>query len=128
MTGKEDCLLCRVTYSIFERFPDVPSGMVMNVETGNFFPLATLRSYSSGREMVEALGVAWACECRERSPNRFDEQFTLNDHAGKRLAGVRYRVRVGSSVLANGVTDSQGRTQRISTDDPKRLSIDAAAS
>jgi hypothetical protein len=127
MTGKEECLFCRVTYSIFERFPDVPSGLVMNVETGNFFLLAALRSYSSGYDMTEALGTAWACQCRERSADRFDEGFTLKDNAGKRLTGVRYRVRVGSSVLASGVTDSQGRTQRISTGDPKRLSVDVAA-
>ncbi|WP_329959713.1 hypothetical protein [Paraburkholderia translucens] len=102
--------------------------MALNVETGEFFPQDRLRSYSNGYDMAEALGYAWACDCRERTPKRFDEQFTLRDFAGKRLVGVRYRVRVGSRVLAKGVTDSQGCTQRISTSDPKQISIDVAAS
>jgi uncharacterized Zn-binding protein involved in type VI secretion len=58
---------------------------------------------------------------------RYDEQFTLTDHAGQLLGGVRYRVRSGSTIIASGVTDSQGRTRRISTDDPQRLSLEVAA-
>jgi hypothetical protein len=57
----------------------------------------------------------------------YDEQFALTDHAGQRLAGVRYRVRSGSTFIASGVTDSQGRTRRILTDDPQQLSLEVAA-
>ncbi|WP_326489855.1 hypothetical protein [Paraburkholderia sp. HP33-1] len=65
--GKEECLLCRVTYSIFSNFPPMPSAKVLNVETGEFFPLDRLRSYSTGYKMAEALGYAWACDCRGRT-------------------------------------------------------------
>jgi uncharacterized Zn-binding protein involved in type VI secretion len=58
---------------------------------------------------------------------RYDEQFTLTDHAGQRLAQVRYRVRSGSTVVASGVTDSDGCTGRISTGEPQRLSLEIAA-
>ena len=58
---------------------------------------------------------------------RYGEQFALTDDAGQHLAGIRYRVRSGSTVIATGVTDSQGRTRRISTDDPQRLSLEVAA-
>ncbi|SMG56251.1 hypothetical protein [Paraburkholderia susongensis] len=126
--GKEECLLCRVTYSIFSTFPPMPSAMALNIETDEFFPLDTLRSYSTGYEMADAQGYAWACNCRERASNRFDEQFTLRDATGKQLARIRYRLRIGSRVVAKGVTDSVGRTQRISTGDAKRLSIDVATS
>ncbi|MBC8742299.1 hypothetical protein F6X40_37960 [Paraburkholderia sp. UCT31] len=123
---KEECLLCRVTYSIYSNFPPMPSAMALNVETGEWFPLDRLKSHSNGYDMAEALGYAWACNCRERAPKRFNEQFTLRDSTGKRLVGVRYRVSAGSRVIASGVTDSQGRTQRIPTDNPQQLSIDAA--
>lgn len=65
---------------------------------------------------------------RQIQTAQHDEQFTLIDHAGRQLAGVRYRVRVGSNVIASGVTDSRGRTHRISTEDPQRLTLDVAAS
>ena len=58
---------------------------------------------------------------------RYDEQFVLTNHAGKPLAGVRYRVRVGPNVIVTGTTDSGGRTQRIVTDDAKRICLDVAA-
>ncbi|MCC8405187.1 hypothetical protein LJ655_25480 [Paraburkholderia sp. MMS20-SJTN17] len=125
---KEECDLCRITYSIYSRFPPMPSAKALNAETGEWFPFDRLRSYSTGYRMAEALGYAWACNCRERAPKRYDEQFTLIGRAGKRLPGVRYRVRVGSSVLAKGVTDSHGRTQRISTVDSKQLSVEVVTS
>ncbi|SMG56174.1 hypothetical protein [Paraburkholderia susongensis] len=120
MTDKEDCLLCRVTYSIFERFPDVPSGMVINVETGNFFPLATLRSYSSGRDMVEALGVAWACQCSE---DWFDQQFVLCDSRGNVLRDTYYTVRFSDNRFMHGVTDAEGRTRRYRTNGARSIHL-----
>ncbi|MFT4067204.1 hypothetical protein [Paraburkholderia sp.] len=62
--GEAECLLCRVTYSMFSRLPPTPSVMALNVETGAFFPQDKLRSYSTGYEMAEALGYSWACNCR----------------------------------------------------------------
>jgi hypothetical protein len=55
-----------------------------------------------------------------------DEQYTLMDSQRRPLAGVRYRVRVGSNIVASGVTDSQGITQRIATDAAKRLVLEIA--
>jgi hypothetical protein len=57
--GKEECHLCRVTYAIFSTFPAMPSAMTMNVETGEFFPLDRIRSYSNGYDMADAMGYAW---------------------------------------------------------------------
>ncbi|MGF6369212.1 hypothetical protein OKW40_001962 [Paraburkholderia sp. RAU6.4a] len=122
--GKEECQLCRITYSIYSNFPRMPSAMALNAETGEWFPFDRLKSYSNGYDMAEALGYAWACDCRERTPKRFNEQFELRDSTGKRQTGVRYRIRVGSRVIAKGVTDSQGRTQRVSTDNAKQVSIE----
>jgi hypothetical protein len=78
---KEECLLCRVTYSIFSNFPPMPSAMALNVETGEFFPQGRLQSYSNGNDMAEALGYAWACDCRGRA-QRAD---------GASMAGALYR-------------------------------------
>ncbi|WP_233809187.1 hypothetical protein [Paraburkholderia sp. HP33-1] len=122
--GKEECHLCRITYSIFSTFPSMPSAMALNVETGDFFPMDTLHSYSTGYEMAEALGYAWACNCRERSRQRFDEQFVLRDGAGRPFTNAHYRVRVGPNVIASGVTDEEGRTQRITTKDARGLSLE----
>ncbi|WP_414443236.1 PAAR domain-containing protein [Burkholderia sp. 22PA0106] len=60
------------------------------------------------------------------APVQYDEQFTLTDNAGRKLAGVRYQVCVGPVVIASGITDSRGCTRRISTDDPQRLSLQIA--
>jgi hypothetical protein len=67
MSGEEECLLCRVTYSIFSTFPAMPSAMAMNIETEEFFPPDRLRSYPTGYDMAAALGYAWACNCCERA-------------------------------------------------------------
>ncbi|SMG27819.1 hypothetical protein [Paraburkholderia susongensis] len=80
---EEECLLCRVTYSIFSNFPPMPSAMALNVETGAFFPQDRLRSMPNGFEMADAQGYGWACNCRGRSRKRFDEQFTRRDHNGR---------------------------------------------
>ena len=46
-----------------------------------------------------------------------DEQMTLRDRGTRRaLANVQYRIKDDSGVIASGVTDSNGRTQRITTD------------
>jgi hypothetical protein len=120
MTSKEVCLLCHVTHSIFKDFPLFPSAVAMNVETGNYFPLATLRSYSSGRDMVEALGTAWACECSE---GWFHQQFVLHDARGNVLSDTHYTVRFPDNRLEHGTTDAEGCTRRYRTDGARRLSV-----
>ncbi|MBB5421013.1 hypothetical protein [Paraburkholderia atlantica] len=67
--GMEECQLCRITYSIYSNFPSMPSAMALNAETGEWFPFDSLKSYPTGYEMAEALGYAWACNCRGRSPD-----------------------------------------------------------
>lgn len=54
----------------------------------------------------------------------YDEQFTVRDATGRSLAGVRYRIRMGTDVIASGLTDSGGRTRRIATDSAKWLRLD----
>ncbi|MGF6478301.1 hypothetical protein [Paraburkholderia sp. JPY419] len=125
-TVEEECDLCRITYSIYSNFPPMPHAQALNAETGEFFPFDRVRELKSGYAMAEALGYAWACNCRGRAPKRFNEQFELRDSTGKRQARVRYRIRVGSRVIAKGVTDFQGRTQRVSTDNAKQVSIEVA--
>ncbi|TDN70673.1 PAAR domain-containing protein [Paraburkholderia sp. BL10I2N1] len=56
----------------------------------------------------------------------YDEQFTLRDDDGYPLANVRYRARMGSHVVASGLTDAQGRTQRINTESAKRITLEVA--
>jgi uncharacterized Zn-binding protein involved in type VI secretion len=56
----------------------------------------------------------------------YDEQFTLLDSSNRPLANVRYRVRTGESVVANGVTDSAGKTLRIATNASQNLRLEIA--
>lgn len=61
------------------------------------------------------------------SPARaFDQQYTLWDSDGQPLANVPYRVCLDSNIIASGVTDSAGRTQRIATADARRLMLEIA--
>ncbi|MBB5503046.1 hypothetical protein HDG37_007284, partial [Paraburkholderia sp. MM5384-R2] len=50
---KEECQLCRITYSIYSNFPTMPSAMALNAETGEWFPFDRLKSYATGYEMAE---------------------------------------------------------------------------
>lgn len=55
-----------------------------------------------------------------------DEQFVALDKEGKPFPGVRYRIVEldnESSVLAEGVTDIQGRTSRVYTIQPKAIKV-----
>ncbi|MGF6963573.1 hypothetical protein OKW43_000578 [Paraburkholderia sp. WC7.3g] len=56
--GKEECLLCRITYSIYSNFPPMPSSMALNAETGEWFPFDTLKSYSTN-DMALAHAGPW---------------------------------------------------------------------
>ena len=121
-THEEVCGLCRITYSIFSNFPSMPSALAINVETGEFFPLDKVRSLSSGREMIEMLGTAWACDCRGRSGViardrriTYDEQFQLLDaHTGEPLVNAEYAVVRATGDIEHGMTDAKGYTRRLS--------------
>ncbi|CAM2163659.1 PAAR motif-containing protein [Paraburkholderia sacchari] len=54
----------------------------------------------------------------------YDQQYTLTNSDGQPFANVPYRVRIGSEVIASGLTDSRGMTQRIATKDARRLTIE----
>jgi len=66
LLDEEECLGCRIIYSIFSNFPPMPSARAYNVETGEFFPFDRMRSLPNGYEMAKALGIAWTCNCRGR--------------------------------------------------------------
>ncbi|MBC8748668.1 MULTISPECIES: hypothetical protein [Paraburkholderia] len=129
--GKEECLLCRITYSVYSNFPPMPSAMALNAETGEWFPFDRLKSYSNGYAMAEALGYAWACDCRGRkatpaltSKHRtHDEQYTLKDGDGRVMCNTYYTVRLPSGSLVHGVTDGSGRTQRYKTNGAQSIHI-----
>lgn len=53
----------------------------------------------------------------------YDEQFVLKDTAGKSLPDTYYTVRLPSGDLMHGITDSQGRTHRYSTDNAERVVV-----
>ncbi|CAM2159247.1 PAAR domain-containing protein [Paraburkholderia tropica] len=54
----------------------------------------------------------------------YDEQFALTDSTGRALSKIRYRVLSDLAVVASGVTDSEGRTVRISTETSRRLEVE----
>jgi len=75
-------------------------------------------SYSEAPSAAQSAAVS-------ELPSIHDEQFTLLDAETKRpLRNVRYRVRGSSAVLAEGVTDEEGRTQRIATKHPRSLQLE----
>jgi hypothetical protein len=54
----------------------------------------------------------------------YDERVMLEDaQSGKPLANVPYRIVSGSRVLVSGVTDAQGRTQRVETEGVHALEL-----
>ncbi|MBC8740028.1 hypothetical protein F6X40_25335 [Paraburkholderia sp. UCT31] len=128
--GKEECQLCRITYSIYSNFPPMPSAMALNAETGEWFPFDRLKSYSNGYDMAEALGYAWACDCRGKaapaltSKDRIhDEQYTLKDSDGHVMPDTYYTVRLPSGSLVHGVTDGLERTKRYETNGAQSIHI-----
>ncbi|MCC8400393.1 hypothetical protein LJ655_00550 [Paraburkholderia sp. MMS20-SJTN17] len=112
---KEECDLCRITYSIYSKFPPMPSAKALNAETGEWFPFDRLRSYSNGYRMAEALGYAWACDCRGRSEKSFDQHFRLTDQStGTPLQDIPYRIISENGRSVEHRTDAQGRTVKVS--------------
>ncbi|HEY2024447.1 hypothetical protein [Paraburkholderia sp.] len=129
--NNNECLVCRVTYSIYSNFPPMPSAMALNVETDEFFPQDVLLSYSTGHQMAAALGYSWACNCRGRkalaaltAKDRIhDEQYTLKDADGRVMRDTYYTVRLPSGALVHGITDKLGRTKRYRTSGAQSIYI-----
>ncbi|OLL28041.1 hypothetical protein BTH42_29120 [Burkholderia sp. SRS-W-2-2016] len=53
----------------------------------------------------------------------YSQQYLIQDKNGQPLANTRYRAFIGSTEVAKGVTDSQGRTERISAESAKRITL-----
>ncbi|ADG19488.1 hypothetical protein BC1002_5563 [Paraburkholderia atlantica] len=130
-TVEEECDLCRITYSIYSNFPPMPHAQALNAETGEFFPFDRVRKMKSGYAMAEALGYAWACNCRRRkaapaltsSDWTHDEQYTLKDGDGRIMRDTYYTVRLPSGSLVHGVTDGLGRTKRYKTNGAQSIYV-----
>ncbi|MCG5071980.1 hypothetical protein [Paraburkholderia tagetis] len=56
----------------------------------------------------------------------YNEKFVVKDSGGSPLANVRYRVRIGESVVAEGTTNAYGHVSRITTDAAQRLIFEVA--
>ncbi|HEY1998245.1 hypothetical protein [Paraburkholderia sp.] len=78
-------------------------------------------------EAAALMGKDGATSPEETGAERYDEQFTLTDSTGRPLEGIRYRVRINSAIVLSGITDANGKTQRISTGAIKRLRLEVAA-
>lgn len=58
-------------------------------------------------------------------PVTYDQQFILLDTTTREpFRNTRYRIRGSAGVLAEGMTDNQGRTQRITTDRAESLRLE----
>ncbi|QGZ62213.1 PAAR domain-containing protein [Paraburkholderia acidisoli] len=54
----------------------------------------------------------------------YDQHYTLRDSDGQPIANLAYRMQIGGEVVASGVTDSEGRTVRISTEAARRVELE----
>jgi len=52
-----------------------------------------------------------------------DEQFVLKDATGTPMPQTYYTIKLPSGELQHGVTDDNGKTERIETDGPKALAV-----
>ncbi|CAM2172045.1 hypothetical protein PSAC2689_10690 [Paraburkholderia sacchari] len=78
----------------------------------------TRREAHAAREAKQAIKAA---RSGMNAATPYDEGYTLIDCNGRALANVRYRVRIGANIAAEGITDAQGRVSRITTDTAQRL-------
>jgi uncharacterized Zn-binding protein involved in type VI secretion len=92
-------------------------------------PPVLFASQNSARhafESYEQAGARYAGVNRNAGAykGRFDECVMLYDaQTGSPLANISYRYLSGNRILASGVTDSQGRTLRIVTDDAQSVEL-----
>ncbi|MEM5297519.1 hypothetical protein VSR82_24690 [Burkholderia sp. JPY481] len=118
-TVEEECDLCRITYSIYSNFPPMPLARALNAETGEFFPFDKVRKMKSGYAMTEALGYAWACNCRGRKAapkfEELEQYFELVDaKTNAPVEGMTYRLSSDGQCLVDDATLAGGRTRAFS--------------
>jgi hypothetical protein len=66
---------------------------------------------------------------QHNTPHVYDEQYVLRDMSTTRpLANIRYRVRTATGITFEGITDAQGRTQRVTTDGAETLKLEVRES
>ncbi|MEX3636099.1 hypothetical protein [Paraburkholderia sp. BR14320] len=127
-TVEEECEVCSITYSIYSKFPPMPSAQALNAETGEFFPFDRVRTLKSGYDMAKALGYAWACECRGRPrtpPQNLGnaQAFEFTPHArsgdGVELAGSQGTPR--NNQAQNRQTDHVARILRLTPRQSRQL-------
>jgi uncharacterized Zn-binding protein involved in type VI secretion len=87
-----------------------------------------LAAGSSNAFYSDSKGEAPAAPTLAPTTSIYDQQYTLRNSAGEPFENVPYRVRIGSEVIASGVTDSRGMTQRIATEDARRLTLEIIVS
>jgi hypothetical protein len=121
--GRE-CFACRVTFSIFKGFPDVPTARTTNLETGEFIPVSSIKALPFGHDMRQALGQIEECCCRDRPAGPFDERFTIRDYHGNPVPDVQYRILTEGREICRGKTNAAGQTSRVTTQRFKFLTIE----
>jgi uncharacterized Zn-binding protein involved in type VI secretion len=72
---------------------------------------------------VVAAAAPAAAAAAALADSKFDEQFQLVDKRGRPLAGAAYRIVSASGITVEGVTDAQGKTQRVKTAAEEQLQI-----
>jgi uncharacterized Zn-binding protein involved in type VI secretion len=70
-----------------------------------------------------APAIAAAAAAAAIAASKFDEQFQLVDKRGKPLANAAYKIVSASGITVEGVTDAQGKTQRVKTAAEEQLQI-----
>ena len=67
--------------------------------------------------------AAAAAAAAALATSKFDEQFQLVDKRGQPLANAAYKIVSASGITVEGVTDAEGKTQRVKTSAEEQLQI-----
>ena len=70
-----------------------------------------------------AVVAASAVAAAALAASKFDEQFQLVDKRGKPMANAAYKIVSASGVTVEGVTDANGKTERVKTAAEEQLQI-----
>ncbi|MCC8393689.1 Ig-like domain-containing protein [Paraburkholderia sp. MMS20-SJTR3] len=120
----QECIGWRVTFKVFKSFPDVPYAQTMHHQTGEMIPISSIKALSCGYDMRHAIGEPLGCKCIPRSPGRYYERYVVKDDEGNPVPNVPYRILDSGKPIQSGVTDSQGRTERIATSRLKHVTLE----
>jgi uncharacterized Zn-binding protein involved in type VI secretion len=93
--------------------------------------LARMQSMSRHDDLSETMGTVGTGDITQRrsiaTERCFDEQFTLrHQQTGQPLRNLAYRIRTSAGQTVSGMTDAQGRTQRITTNGAHDLQVEIA--